>query len=197
MRRTPRPCGLRRDEPAPSRLAAPRPDRGPGADRRLTLAAVVSRCLIGGLYLTAVAIVGQPQTAVTGSTSPNLSISQGGCPRANLAMSTREIRLLQWKRAAQSQASQLPQPPQSARRRADQRRGNQIAPPIRMKQVELGAPARLVEKTVSAAGLLGARHFVDAVIEQRNVDPLSGFQQLLQSDDLLRAVVPELTVIRH
>ena len=47
------------------------------------------------------------------------------------------------------------------------------------------------------AGLLGARHLVDAVVEQGDVDPLARFQQLLQGDDLLRAVVTELAVIGY
>src|SRR5436305_9705209 len=66
-----------------------------------------------------------------------------------------------------------------------------------MKQVELGAPARLIEQPIGMAGLLGARHLVDAVVEQSDVDRLPRFQQLLQGDELLRAVVPELTIVGY
>src|SRR5260370_38148325 len=109
----------------------------------------------------------------------------------------KRIRLFHRQWAAQGTAGQSARPPQGARRRTDQRRSNQIAPSIRMKQVELGPPARLVEQPVGAAGLLCARHLVDAVVEQGDVDPRSGLQELLQGDDLLRAVVPELAIIGY
>src|SRR5205823_13812820 len=96
-----------------------------------------------------------------------------------------QARLLNWQWPGQWKAGQSAQPPQRARRSTDQRRGNQIAPSLRMEQVELGPPARPVEQPVGAAGLLGARHLVDAIVEQGDVEPCCGLQQLLQGDDLL------------
>ena len=78
-----------------------------------------------------------------------------------------------------------------------ERGDDQISPPLQVEKVEFSPSAGLVEQPVGTAGLLGARHVVDAVIEHGDVDPLASLQQLLQGDGFLRAVVPELAVIGY
>ena len=89
----------------------------------------------------------------------------------------------------------LAQPAHRARHCRDQPRRDQVGPAVGVEDVELGPPRRLVHDPVGRAGLLGADHLVDAVVEQRDVGPHPLFQQLLQRDRLLRAVVAELADI--
>ncbi len=107
----------------------------------------------------------------------------------------RQIGRLRRQRAAQGEAGQRAQPPQAARQQRDQRGAAEISAAARLQQVELGDAPRIVEQTVGLAGLLGAEHLVDAVVEQGEVGAHAAFQHLLQADDLLRAVVAELAEI--
>ena len=109
----------------------------------------------------------------------------------------RQIGLGRRHRAAQREAGQLAQPAQAARHRCGQRGQDEIAAPARMQEVELGDAPRIVEQPVGGAGLLGADHLVDAVVEEGDVGARARFEQLVQADDLLRAIVPELAVIGH
>ena len=64
-----------------------------------------------------------------------------------------------------------------------------------MQEVELGDAPRIVEQPVGRPGLLGADHLVDAVVEEGNVGGRAPLEQLVQADDLLRAVMAELSEI--